>query len=69
MKIEKTQFTQTITTVTLESFQECELLRIIVLAAKNKIKEDEVGGSNGYCGYSFNVIYSYIDKLREVANK
>jgi hypothetical protein len=69
VKIEKSQITQTIAVVTLENFQECEILRVIVLTAKNRIKEDEVEGKDSFCGFPFSVLYSQIDKLREVANK
>jgi hypothetical protein len=68
MKVEKSQVTQTITVVTLETFQECEMLRVIALAARNKIKEDETFGNQAYCNTPINVWYQFIDKLREVAN-
>jgi hypothetical protein len=68
VKIEKSQVTQTVITVTLETFQECEMLRVIALAAKNRMKEDEAGGNGSFCGFPFSVVYSFVDKLREVAN-
>ena len=68
MKIEKTQVMQNITVVTFETFQECEMLRVIALAARNKIKEDESFGNQLYCNTPIGVWYQFIDKLREVAN-
>ena len=68
MKIEKSQVMQTITMVTLETFQECEMLRVIALIARNKIKEDENSGNQVYCNQPMGSWYSFIDRLREVAN-
>ena len=68
MRVEKSQIMQTLTVVTLETFQECEMLRVIALAARNKIKEDETYGNQVYCNTPITVWYQFIDKLREVAN-
>lgn len=68
MKIEKAQVTQVLTTVTLETFQECDMLNVIALLAKNKIKEDEAYGNQQYCNLPLSMWYAFTDKLREVAN-
>jgi hypothetical protein len=68
MRIDKAQVTQVLTTVTLETFQECEMLNVIALLARNKIKEDEAYGNQQYCNLPITAWYSFADKLREVSN-
>lgn len=68
MRIDKAQVTQVLTTVTLENPQECEMLNVIALLARNKIKEDEAYGNQQYCNLPISVWYSFADKLREVAS-